>query len=114
MKTTTAAFLLWAYDTEYGEAVREYLEQVALGCGIHEGMPSTTVRNALIRNLKGYPMTPLSLLALMIRGAEAHIACQPMPNGRVQGSRAWPSLSVMGWPAQTQPASGRKKLKKSG
>ena len=107
---STAAFLLWAYDAEHGEAIREYLEQIAKGFGIEEGRPAGTVRNALIANLQAYPKMPgVAVLALLVRGAEAHVAGQPMPFARVQGSRAWPSLSVMGWPPQVVPAVGRKK-----
>lgn len=101
---TSAAFLLWTYDGEHGVAIRAYLEQLAKGFGIEEGSPAGTVRNALVANFRVHPKMPgIVLLALMVRGAETHIAGAPMPVAKVHGNRAWPSPSVSGWPAQLLP-----------
>lgn len=102
---TSFAFLLWTYGEEHSDDIEVYTEQLATGVGIVEDrQPAATVRTALISERTiGGRFDTRHRLALVVRGAEAHLAGRPLHSARTQN---WPSVSApaaWAWKPQAHP-----------
>ncbi|HEX8385898.1 MAG TPA: KOW motif-containing protein [Rubricoccaceae bacterium] len=114
-----AAFLFWVYGEDDRGPIQAFAEQVSTGFGIEQrGQPSATVRDALISNLRAErPLNRFERLALLVRGAEAHLDGRPLTTARAVGASRWPSPSApmaWGWPQQVGPTPGEKRAQAHG